>query len=131
MRSAATVGGVRGGVRQDEALGRAGRQVDADLAHDLDLGGGDPGAPGPTTRSTGSRPSSGEAVRQRADRLDAAGDEERVHAQEAGGAEQHRVDVAVAVRRARRRRPARRRRRAPGRRVMTSEDGYGAEPPGT
>ena len=92
---------VGGAVGQDEALGRTRRQVDADLAHDLDLGGGDPGAPGPDDQVDGLQALVGEAVGQRADRLDAARDEERVDAQQARGPEQHRVHVALAVRRAR------------------------------
>ena len=54
--------------------------------------------PGPTMRSTGSRPVVGQPVGERPDRLGAAGDDERVDAQQAGRAEEHRVDLAVAVR---------------------------------
>ena len=49
--------------------------------------------PGPTIRSTGSRPASGQAVRERADRLGATGDDERVDLEEAGRAEEDRVDA--------------------------------------
>ena len=43
MRSAATRRGSAGGVGEDHPLRRAGREVDPDLAADLDLGGRDPG----------------------------------------------------------------------------------------
>ena len=56
--------------------------------------------PGPTTRSTGASCLVREAVRERADRLDAARDEERVHVEQSGRAEEDRVDVPVPVRRA-------------------------------
>ena len=49
--------------------------------------------PGPTTRSTGGRPSSGEPEGEGADRLDAARDEQPVDAEQAGGTEQDRVDA--------------------------------------
>ena len=50
--------------------------------------------PGPTMWSTGSRPAP-EAVREGGDRLGAARDEELVDVEQAGGAEQDRVDVAI------------------------------------
>ena len=119
------------GVGEDHPLGRAGGQVDADLAADLELGGGHPGVAGaddPVDRvEAGVR----QPVREGADRLGAAGDDERLDPEQAGGAEQDRVDGAVAVGRADattiRPTPATR----AGTTVMTSDDGYGAEPPGT
>ncbi len=51
--------------------------------------------PGPTTRSIGARPSVGQPVREGGDRLDAARDEQRVDVEQAGRAEQDRVDVPV------------------------------------
>ena len=87
--------------------------------------------PGPTIRSTGSRPASGQAVREGADRLGATGDDERVDLEQAGGAEQDGVGRAVAVGRARRRRSRSTPATWAGTTVITSDEGYGAEPPGT
>ena len=47
--------------------------------------------PGPTIRSTGLEAGVGQAERERADRLGAAGDDERVDLEQAGRAEQDRV----------------------------------------
>ena len=53
--------------------------------------------PGPTMRSTGSRPASGQAVRQRPDRLRATGDDEGVDLEQARSPQQDRVVGAGAV----------------------------------
>ena len=116
---------------QDEALRRAGRQVDADLAADLDLGGRDPGVARPDDPVDGLDAGVGQAVGQGADGLGAAGDDEGVDAEQARRTEEDRVD------RGRRDRPgvATMTRVTPATRagttVMTSELGYGADPPGT
>ena len=110
----ATRVGRRGG--EDEALGGPGRQVDADLAADLDLGRGDPGVAGADDPVDGLEAGLGQAVRQRPDRLGAAGDDEGIDFEQAGRPEEDRVGGAVAVGRATRRRRDRRRRPAPGRR---------------
>ena len=130
IRSAATrprVGRWRG---EDHPLRRPGRQVDADLAHDLDLGRRHPGvarADDPVDRLD---PGLGQAVGQRADRLGAAGDDERVDLEQAGGpsrtgsiAPSRPAGEATTMAPT----PATR----AGTTVMTSDDGYGAEPPGT
>ena len=96
VRGHATGVGRRRG--EDHALGRPGRQVDADLARDLDLRGRDPGvarADDPVDRR---EPRVREPVRQRADRLGAAGDDERIDLEQPGRAEQHRVVAAIPVR---------------------------------
>ena len=51
--------------------------------------------PGPTIRSTGATPDSGQPVGERPDRLGAAGDDEPIHADEAGRAEEDRIDATV------------------------------------
>ncbi len=128
------VGGDTAGVGrrrgEDHALRRAGRQVDADLAADLDLGRGHPGVARTDDPIDGFDAGVRESVREGTDRLRAAGDDEGIDLEEAGGAEQDRVVVAVAsageattIRST----PATR----AGTTVMTSDDGYGAEPPGT
>ena len=87
--------------------------------------------PGPDDPVDGRRGRLGQAVGEGADRLGAAGDDERLDLEQAGGAEQDRVDAR------RRGRPgvATTTRSTPATRagttVMTSELGYGAEPPGT
>ena len=97
MRSRADPERIRGRGGEDEALRRAGRQVDADLAADLDLGRRDPGvarADDPVDRlDAGIR----QAVGEGADGLGAAGHDERVDAEQAGRPEQDRMDPAVAI----------------------------------
>ena len=104
------------GVGEDEALRRAGGKVDPDLADDLDLGGGDPGGPGADDEVHGLEAVVREPVRERADRLDAARDEQRVDVEQPGGAEQDGVDAPFAIRGRRDDDHGRRRRPVPGRR---------------
>ena len=66
-----------------------------------------------------------------ADRLDAARDEQPVDAEQPGRAEQDGVDARRRDPRARRRRSAATPATCAGTTVITSDDGYGAEPPGT
>ena len=106
---------VGGGVGEDHPLRRAGGQVDADERADLDLGGGDPRVARTDDPVDRLQARVGQAERERADRLGAARDEQRVDAEQPGGAGDDRVDPAVRTRRATRRRSRRRRRRAPGR----------------
>ena len=119
-RDAGGVGG-RGG--QDHPLRGSGRQVDADLAADLDLGRGHPGVAGADDAVDGREARVREAIGEGADRLRAAGDDERIDLEEAGRAEQDRVACG------RRDRPGRRRRSTStpatraGTTVITSEDG--------
>ncbi len=91
---------IRGGRREDEALGRAGGQVDADVATDLDLGGRHPGVArtdDPVDRlQAGGR----QAVREGPDRLGATGDDEGIDVEEAGDPEQDGVCDAIPVGRA-------------------------------
>ena len=81
------VHGVSRGIGHDHDLGRAGGQVYAALAEHLELGRGDvrvAGADDPVDwRHAGLR----QAIGQRTDRLGAAGDDEYIHSDEAGGAE--------------------------------------------
>ena len=116
MRSAATRPGSAGGVGEDHPLRRAGREVDADLAADLDLGGGDPGIARPDDPVDRREARVGQPERERADRLGAAGDDEGVDLEQPGRAEQDRVRPAIAGRRATRRRPDPRPRPVPARR---------------
>jgi hypothetical protein len=110
-RSEATCAGIRGGVGHDHHFRRSGGQVDAALAEDLELGRGHPGVAGPDDPIDRLDAGLGQPVGQRADRLRAAGDDELVHSDEAGGAEQRLVEAALRVRgrgdddRAPRRRP--------------------------
>ena len=109
--------------------GPAGRSMPTSPA-DLDLRGRDPGVAGSDDPVDRGEPGVGQAVRERADRLGAAGDDERVDLEQAGRAEQDRVVRAVASAgdaTTTRSTPATR----AGTTVMTSDDGYGAEPPGT
>jgi hypothetical protein len=85
-------------VREDEALRGSRGKVDADLPGDLDLGGRDPGGSRPDDQVDGGQALTGQPVRERGDRLDAARHEERVDVQQARGAEQHRVHPSVGVR---------------------------------
>ena len=97
MRSAATrprIGRRRG---EDHALGRPGREVDADLAADLDLGGGDPGIARPDDPVDRREARVGQAERERPDRLGATGDDEGIDLEQAGRPEEDRVRPAVAV----------------------------------
>ena len=89
--------GSRRRVGQDEAFGRAGGQVDADLAADLDLGGGHPGVARPDDPVDGLDAGVRQAEGERADRLRAAGHDEGVDAEQAGGAEEDRVGAAIRV----------------------------------
>jgi hypothetical protein len=86
------VHGIGGAVRDDHHFRRAGGQVDAALAEDLELGGRDPGVARADDavhrRDTGLR----ESVGHRPDGLRAAGDDEGVHADESGGAQQRLVE---------------------------------------
>ncbi len=101
---------------EDEALRRPGREVDADLAADLDLGGRHPGIARSDDPVHGLEARVGQPVGQGADGLGTAGHDERVDAEAARpprggpGGPDHRDP------RAWRRRPVRRRRRGPGRR---------------
>ena len=99
---------------EDEALGRARRQVDADLAADLDLGGGHPGVAGSDDPVDRLEAGVGQAVGERADRLGATGDDEGIDLEQAGDAEQDGVRDAVAVGRAGDDDATRPRPRAPG-----------------
>ena len=87
MRSAATTPGSAGGVGEDHALGGAGGQVDADLAADLDLGGGDPGVARPDDPVDGLDAGVRQAEGEGRDRLGATGDDEGIDFEQAGGAE--------------------------------------------
>ena len=90
-------GGVGRRRGEDHALRRAGREVDPDLAADLDLGRGDPGVAGPDDTVHWGDARVGEAVGEGTDRLCAAGDDERVDLEQAGGAEEDGVERTVAV----------------------------------
>ena len=88
MRSAATRSGSAGGAaRTMPSDGPAGRSMPTSPQTSI-LAAVTQALPGPTIRSTGSRPASGQAVGEGADRLGAAGDDERVDLEQAGGAEQ-------------------------------------------
>ena len=89
--------GVRGRRGEDHALRGARRQVDADLARDLDLGGGDPGVAGADDPVDRGKTAVRQAVGERADGLCTSGDDERVDLEQAGGGEQDGVRAAVAV----------------------------------
>ena len=71
---------------EDHPLRRPGREVDADLAADLDLGGGDPGVARPDDPVDRREARVGQAERERADRLGAAGDDEGVDLEQPGRA---------------------------------------------
>ena len=130
-RSAATCSGSARRVGEDHDLGRTGGQVDADLAEDLELGGGHPGVARPDDPVDRRDAGVGQPVGERPDRLGAAGDDELVDPDEAGGAGEDRVDAARPGGPGWRRRRRRRRRRGPARRTSASELGYAAVPPGT
>ena len=91
------VRGIRRRCRQDHPLGRSGREVDADVAADLDLGRGDPRVARPDDPVDGLEARLGQAVRERPDGLGAAGDHEGVDLEQAGRAEQDRVRATVAT----------------------------------
>ena len=74
-----------------------GRQVDADLAADLDLGRGDPGVARADDAVDGFDAGLGQAVGEGTDRLRAAGDDEGIDLEQAGRAEEDRVEGAVAA----------------------------------
>ncbi len=82
---------------EDHPLGRAGRQVDPDLAADLDLGGGDPGVARADDAIDRGEAGVGKAVGEGADRLRPAGHDERVDLEETGRGEEDRVRASVAV----------------------------------
>ena len=81
--------------------------------------------PGPDDPVDGREAGLRQAVREGADRLGAAGDDERVDLEQAGRAEQDRVACGRRGRRARRRRPGPTPATRAGTTVMTSDDGYG------
>ena len=115
---------------QDESLRWPGRQVDGDLSRDLELGRGHPGVARTDDPIDGLETRVGQAVGQGADRLRAAGDQQRIDLEETGDTKEDRVvapcwsaGVATTIRPT----PATR----AGTTVITSELGYGAEPPGT
>ena len=85
------------GVREDHHLGRAGRQVHADLAEDLELGGRYPRAPGADDLVDGGHTRLGQAVGEGADGLRAAGHDELVDAEQAGRAKQDGMELALPV----------------------------------
>ena len=85
------------GVGEDEPLGRAGGQIDRDLPGDLELGGRDPRVPGSDDPVDRCEADLRQPEGERADGLGAAGDEERLDAQEPGGSGKDRVDGAVAI----------------------------------
>ena len=84
--------------REDEALGWTRRQVDADLAADLDLCRGHPGVARSDDPVDRVQVGIGQAVGEGTDRLGATGDDERFDLEQAGDAEQDGVRDAVAVR---------------------------------
>jgi hypothetical protein len=92
--------GIGGVVGEDHALGRAGRQVDADEAGDLELGRRHPGV------ARSDDPIDGREGRCRvwqpegesADGLGAARNEQGIDLEQAGGAEEDRIEHAIAVR---------------------------------
>ena len=86
---------VGGRVGEDEAFRGAGGQVDADFAGQFQLGGRDPGAAGADDAVDRVDALVGQAEGQRGDRLGAAGDEERVDAEQRGRRRDDRVDPAV------------------------------------
>ena len=89
--------GVVVAVGDDQDLGRAGDQVDADRAEDQPLGRGDVGIA--RSHDLGDRRDGGGAVGQRGDRLGAADPVDLVDAGQPGGDEDQRVDAAVRRRR--------------------------------
>ena len=91
---AAGIGRRRG---EDHPLRRAGGQVDADIAADLDLRGRDPGVARADDAVHRRDPGLGQAVGQGADGLGATGHDERVDLEQAGRPEEDRVRRPVAV----------------------------------
>ena len=108
---------------EDHALRRPGREIDADLAGDLDLGGGDPGIARPDDPVDRLEARVGQPERERTDRLGATGDDEGVDLEQARPRRGGRDPSGRRGRRATRRRPDRRPRRRAGTTVMTSDDG--------
>ena len=88
---------VRGRRGEDHALRRPGREVDADLAADLELGRGHPGVARTDDAIDGFDGGVRETVGEGSDRLGAAGDDERVDSEEPGCAEKDRVEGSVAA----------------------------------
>ena len=82
---------------QDHALRRPGGQVDADLAADLDLRRGHPGITRPDDPVHGFEAGIRQSVRKRPDRLRAAGHNEGVDLEQAGGPQEDRVVHARAI----------------------------------
>ena len=80
-------------VGDDQRLGRAGKQVDADTAVELALGFGDEGVAGADQHVDG-RNGRG-AERHRADRLDAAEDQDLVGAGKVHGRDDRRMGAAL------------------------------------
>ncbi len=82
---------------QHDAFGRPGGQVDADLAADLDLGGGHPGIARADDPRDGLDAGVREAERERPDGLRTPGHDQDIDAEQAGGTEQDRVGRAIRV----------------------------------
>ena len=119
-----------GAARTIPSDGPAG-QVDADLAADLDLGRGHPRVARTDDPIDGFDAGVRQPVGEGTDRLRPAGDDEGIDLEEAGGAEQDRVGRPGRGRQGRPRRSRSTPATRAGTTVMTSDDGYGAEPPGT
>ena len=131
-RSAATrTGSALSSARTIPSDGPAGRSIPTKPATSS-LAAVTQALPGPTIRSTGASccPRVGETVGERADRLRAAGDQQAVDVEQAGRAEKDRVDAPSASAGEATTTSATPATRA-GTTVMISDDGYGADPPGT
>ena len=93
-RDASGIGRRRG---EDHPLGRPGREVDTDLAADLDLGGGDPRVARPDDPVDRREAGVGQAERERPDRLGATGNDEGVDLEQPGRPEEDGIRPAIAV----------------------------------
>ena len=122
---------IRRWLGQDEALGWAGGQVDGHLAGDLELGRRDPRVARTDDPVDGCQASVREAECQGADGLCATGDDDGVDVEQPRSTEEdgdrRRQSASAGVATTTRSTPATR----AGTTVMTSELGYGADPPGT
>ena len=92
------VHGVGGPVCDDHHFGRSGRQVDAALAEDLELGGRDPGVARTDDAVDRGDTRVGQSVGHRPDGLGAARDDEGVHSNQSGRSQQRLVDRAFGIR---------------------------------